>query len=112
MMMCVTTRNYAMVINGKVCRHIIPEWGLRQGDPISLYLFLLCAKSLSALLYKANRKGVLMGVPTSKRGPSDKPRYFFIFFIFTEDNLLFCRSTLAQWNCLTDVLRLYEEASG
>jgi hypothetical protein len=26
--------------------------------------------------------------------------------------LLFCRSALAQWTCLTDVLRLYEEASG
>jgi hypothetical protein len=80
MMMCVTTRNYAMVINGKLCRHIITEWGLRQGDPISPYLFLLCAKSLSALLYKANRKGVLIGVPTSKRGPSDKPFFFFFFF--------------------------------
>jgi hypothetical protein len=76
MMMCVTTVNYAMVINGKLCRHIISEQGLRQGDPIS-HLFILCAEFLSALLYKANRKGVLMGVSTSKRGLSNKPPLFY-----------------------------------
>jgi hypothetical protein len=77
MMTCMTIVNYVMVINGKLCRHIISEQGLRQGDPIFPYLFILCAESLSALLYKANRNGVLMGVTTSKRGPSDKPPLFY-----------------------------------
>lgn len=55
----------------------------------SPYLFLICVDSLSALLYKANREGVLMGVPTSKRGPQIS------HFFFVDDNLLFCQSSLA-----------------
>lgn len=66
MMMCVSTVTYAVVINGKPCGHIVPERGLRQGDPISPYLFLICAEALSALLYKSNGEGALTGVPTSK----------------------------------------------
>jgi hypothetical protein len=51
-------------------RRITPTRGLRQGDPISPYLFLLCVEVLSSFLSRADRDGVLMGVPTSKRGPS------------------------------------------
>jgi hypothetical protein len=40
MMMCVTTINYAMVINGKLCGHIIPEHGLRQTTFISYFSWL------------------------------------------------------------------------
>jgi ribonuclease HI len=106
MMMCVTTVSYAVVINGNPCGRIIPKRGLRQGDPISPYLFLLCAEALSALLYKANGEGVLTGVPTSKRGP----RMSHLFF--ADDSLLFCRANIAQWNSLANVLKIYEDASG
>jgi ribonuclease HI len=105
-MMCVTTVRYAIVVNGQPCGSIIPERGLRQGDPISPYLFLLCAEALSSMLMKANREGVLTGVLTSKRGP----RISHLFF--ADDSLLFCRSTKTQWQLLTTLLKRYEEASG
>ena len=38
-MMCVTTVNYGVIVNGKVCGTIIPQRGLRQGDPISPTFF-------------------------------------------------------------------------
>jgi hypothetical protein len=34
-MMCVTSVEYAVVVNGKACGKITPERGLWQGDPIS-----------------------------------------------------------------------------
>jgi hypothetical protein len=68
-MMCVTSVEYAVVVNGKACGKITPERGLRQGDPISPYLFLLCAESLSCMINKANGMGALTGVPTSRRAP-------------------------------------------
>jgi hypothetical protein len=105
-MMCVTSVEYGVLVNGVPCGHIHPKRGLRQGDPISPYLFLLCAEALSALLAKANEEGILEGVPTSRRGP----RLSHLFF--ADDSLLFCRSTLTQWENLTKVLRVYEEALG
>ena len=66
-MMCVTMVKYLVLINGEPCGHITPTRGIRQGDPISPYLFLLCAEVLSSMVNKANRDGLLSGVPTSKR---------------------------------------------
>ena len=52
-MRCVSSVKYAVRINGQPCSHILPTRGLRQGDPLSPYHFLLCAEGLSALLHQA-----------------------------------------------------------
>jgi hypothetical protein len=105
-MMCVRTVKYSVIVNGNPCGLITLSWGIRHGDPISPYLFLLCAEALSAMITRANGDGRLMGVPTSKRGPEISHLFF------ADDSLLFCRATLMQWNHLSFILQLYEEASG
>ena len=105
-MMCVTSVQYAMVVNGELCGIIKPERRLHQGDPISPYLFLSCVEALSALVTRANDDGILTRVPTSRRGP----RISHLFFV--DDSLLFCRSNLSQWSAFTNVLRIYEAVSG
>jgi hypothetical protein len=67
-MSCVTTVSYAVLVNGSPTGQISPTRGIRQGDPISPYLFIICAEALSSLLYKAELDGTLSGVPTSKGG--------------------------------------------
>jgi hypothetical protein len=47
-----------------------------------------------------------MRVPTSKFGPH--VRHLF----FADDSLLFCRSSIPQWNSLTNLLHTYEESLG
>jgi hypothetical protein len=53
MMKCVSTVTYRIKVNGAFSEAFNPERGFRQGDPLSPYLFLLCAKGFSALLNKA-----------------------------------------------------------
>ena len=63
-MMCVRTANYVILLNGNPVGRFYPTWGIRQGDPISSYMFLLCAKALSNLMTQAKEKGLITGVPT------------------------------------------------
>jgi hypothetical protein len=55
-MKCVSFVNYSIIINGDPVGIFFPSKGLRQGDPISPY-FLLCAESLSFLIFQAEQKG-------------------------------------------------------
>jgi hypothetical protein len=65
---CVTTVSYSIIVNGSPSEIFYPSRGLRQGDPLSPYLFILCAEVLSQQLQKAENSGLLKGVPISFRG--------------------------------------------
>ena len=58
-MNCVTTISYSVKINGKPKGHIVPSRRIRQGDPLSPYLFLLYAICLSDLIKKEVENGGL-----------------------------------------------------
>jgi hypothetical protein len=86
-MNCVKTVNYAIIVNGTPVGRIIPSRGIKQGDPLSPYLFILCVEALSSLLHHAATTGQLTVVPTSKWGPSIN------HFFFANDSLFFARQT-------------------
>jgi len=56
LMMCVRTVTYSILINGRPYGRIVPSRGLRQSDPLSPYLFILCAEALSSLIRKTERE--------------------------------------------------------
>ena len=82
-MMCVTIMSYSVLINGEPKGKIIPKRGLRQGDPISPYLFLLCAEGLSAMFKREERVGHIKGVAVSRGAPRIS------HLLFVEDKLFF-----------------------
>ena len=102
----VTTVSYSVKINGKPNGHIAPSRGIKQGDPLSPYLFLLCAEGLSAIIKKEVENGRLGGVAACRRGP--KISHLF----FADDSLIFYRASLEECDALHRVLRVYECASG
>jgi hypothetical protein len=105
-MECISTVTYSLLINGEPTAHIIPTRGIRQGDPISPYLFLLCAEGLNDLLQQATIQGEIHGVSLCRRGPKITNLFF------ADGSLLFCRATTLECQKFQDILQLYEKASG
>jgi len=84
----------------------VPQRGLRQGDPLSPYLFLICAEAFSALLKKNERDGLIAGVKTCPQAPCIS------HLLFTDDSLILIRVTEGDSKQLQNTLRLYEQCSG
>jgi hypothetical protein len=68
-MQCIQSVNFFVLINGQKTENFQPSRGIRQGDPLSPYLFIICAEAMSNLLAQAENSGWLSGVPTSPKGP-------------------------------------------
>lgn len=58
---CLSSVSYTFKLNGSVGGLVVPSRGIRQGDPISPYLFLLCAEAFSSLLTRAATGGSIHG---------------------------------------------------
>ena len=102
MMMCVTSISYSILINGEPKGRIVPSRGLRQGDPISPYLFLLCAEGLSAMFKKEERKGHLRGIAVCRGAPRIS------HLLFVDDSIVFCKATREECDRILKVLEDYE----
>jgi hypothetical protein len=105
-LMCVSSATYSVIVNGTPTGEIISTRGIRQGDYISPYLFLLCVEALSSMLTWEEFCGTLTGVPTSKRGP------WISHLFFADDSLLFCKANPVHWRKMSELLQIYENASG
>ncbi|KAA3462787.1 reverse transcriptase [Gossypium australe] len=105
-MRCVTSVSYAVTINGTRGRSFIPSRGLRQGDPLSPFLFLICSEGLSALMRTSTKEGLIRGAKVSRKGPEIS------HLLFADDCLMFSEATTKGARMLKDLLKVYEECSG
>jgi hypothetical protein len=97
---------YQIRINGSLTDEIIPQRGLRQGDPLSPYLFRFCAEGFSALMNHAEEDGSLEGIRICNAAPS------FNHLLFADDSLVLIKATSESARTLQNVLQLYEMCSG
>ncbi|CAA7020229.1 unnamed protein product [Microthlaspi erraticum] len=54
---CISTVSYTFLINGAAQGQVIPQRGIRQGDPLSPFIFILCGEVLSGLCKNAQVSG-------------------------------------------------------
>ena len=105
-MICVKTVTYSILVNGEPRGLIHPSRGIRQGDPLPPFLFLLCTEGLNGLIKQAKVNGDIHGFSLCRRGPK------LTHLLFTDDSLLFCRATVEECGHVLDILKNYEKASG
>ena len=98
LMMCITLVSYSLLINGEPTGKIVPSRGIRQGDPISPYLFLLCSEGLHALIERAARNGLIRDISLCRNGP----RLTHLFF--ADNSLLFCKASIQECNHIQAIL--------
>ncbi|XP_019191707.1 PREDICTED: uncharacterized protein LOC109186235 [Ipomoea nil] len=106
LMLCVSTVSYSIQVNGEAVGTVCPTRGIRQGDPLSPYLFIICAEGLSILLQQAEARGDIHSVRVS-RGALAITHLF-----FADDNLLFFRANQQEVMKIKECLDRYSEASG
>ena len=103
---CISFVSYSILVNGEPHGDIKPTRGLRQGNPLSPYLFLLVSEGLNGLIQQAVTVGDLRGFSLCRNGP----RISHLFF--ADDTLLFCRAELREVQTIQNILHKYELASG
>ena len=105
-MKCVTSVSYSYLINRAAHGRVNPTRGIRQGDPLSPYLFILCTEVLSGLCKKAQLQGDVIGVKVSRHSPSIN------HLLFADDTMLFSRTDHKSCAKLIMILKKYGDASG
>lgn len=106
MMLFVATVQYSVCFNGQLVGPINPKRGLRQGDPISPYLFLICVEGLSKLITVAANNNEIKGWKVCSNAPA------LTHLLFTDDSFLFFRASTEEAIKVKAVLNEYEAWSG
>lgn len=104
-MFCVSSVSFSVLVNEQPGTSFIPSRGLRQGYPLSPYLFLFCVEYLNSMLTLVERMRDFTSLSTTKKGT------IISHLFFTDDNMLFCKATKEEWNRVKTVLDLYERGS-
>lgn len=87
---CVTTISYSFQINDRIIDRLQPSRGIRQWDPLSPYMFVLCAQGLSAMLSQFVEHGIFRGILVAIGSP------LVSHLFFADDSLIFFRTSSAD----------------
>ena len=105
-MKCVSSVRFAVRVNGELLPFFTPSRGFRQGDPVSPYLFLLCAEGFTTLLNNFGGVHTDKGIRVCTQSP------WINHLLFADDSLIFMQAKLESVTRLNNILRIYGDCSG
>jgi hypothetical protein len=103
---CVNSFKYRVRYNDQETEEFTPTRGLRQGDPLSPYLFLICAEGLSSALAHREEVRGIQGIRVCRNAPSVS------HLLFADDSLIPLKANLTNATSLRQVLDQYCASSG
>ncbi|RVW25038.1 LINE-1 reverse transcriptase-like [Vitis vinifera] len=106
---CISTAKFSVLVNGVPAGFFPSSKGLRQGDPLSPYLFVLGMEVLDALIRRAVAGGYLSGC-SIKGDRSHNLKISHLFF--ADDTIVFCEANKEHLTHLSWILLWFEAASG
>lgn len=80
--------------------------GLRQGDPLSPYLFLICGEGFSSLLKVVKTNKSITGVRIARHAP------LISHLFFADDNILFFQANNQEVGKVKEIIEIYEREAG
>lgn len=103
---CLFSSGISVPVNGSPTDEFSPQKWLRQGDPLSLFLFNLMAEGLNMLLTRAHQLGLFKGANVGSN------RMSVLHLQFADDTIIFCEADLEEIFSIKRVLRCFEVMSG
>jgi hypothetical protein len=98
---CISTTSFSVLLNGSSFGHFRPSRGLRQGDPLSPFLFIIGTEALSRLLHNS-----LRGFKISRSNASLN------HLLFADDLVIFTSATSSEASPIKTCLDKYSSWSG
>lgn len=103
---CISTVSFTFLLNGCQSGKIIPSRGLRQGDPLSPYLFFFCAEVLSRLILREEQKANLQGIKVARSALA------ITHMLFADDLVLLNSIKSKEVECLAECVSKFCSWSG
>jgi len=103
---CMESASVSVLVNGSPTEEFTPSRGLRQGDPLAPFLFLVVAEGLAGLVREAVKANLLTGLKVGRK------EIVMSLLQFADDTLFFCEDSFTNVVTLKAILRGFELASG
>ena len=105
-MSCISMVSTSVLFNGETLDLIYPSRGIRQGDPLSPYLFILCMEFFGWLIEEKCNAKLWQPVKASCGGPA------FSHLFFADDLVLFAKADQINCSAVRDVIDVFCNVSG
>ena len=105
---CISTASFSVLFNGSPTGFFPSSKGLRQGDPLSPYLFVIGMEVLSCLLNRAVEGNYFAGSRIAVGRGED---LVISHLLYADDTLIFCQANMEQLKYLSWILMWFEALS-